>query len=164
MVQIPWPLEQLMRECRIAENARGLRVLVAAVSILLLVACHNPTGPAGVEGQYQLISVNGNLLPCCTQTIQDTISAQISQGGLEVGYTPGRYEWNMTYMYHSADGATHLVQVPNFSSGRYSVRSDTATFVDDSMKLSRTTAVITTSGYLIIYTAGDKYDFSRLPL
>lgn len=157
---IPQPRDQLMRECCSEGNARGLPVLAGAVTVLLLVACRNPTAPAKVGGQYQLLSVNGDTVPCCTQTIEDTIPARIEAGFLYIGYPPDRYEWTMRYAYQAADGRTVSVRI--VSTGGYSVRSDTVIFVDDASKPDGTTGILVSPSHMLINRAGNAYQFFKL--
>jgi hypothetical protein len=130
------------------------------MSIILLLGCHNPITQTRVEGQYELLSVNGEGLPCCSQTIQDTISARIGSGYLEIGFTPGRYEWSVTYMYSSPDGRPVSASVLSF--GSYTVQSDRVTFVDDSTRIDWATGVIFTPSQMLINRAGSTYSFIKL--
>lgn len=150
--------------CKSGGTTHRLLTPVVAITVVLVAACHSPTGSAEVGGQYQLLSVNGHGIPCCTEIVQDTISAQLAMGFLQIGYNgPDDYTWTMTYTYHSADGAAHSVLVP-FSSGSYSVRADTVIFVDDSMKLNGATGILVAPGRMVISVGHDTYTFDRLPI
>src|SRR2546422_1170532 len=64
----------------------GLRVTTLGMAVLIIGACGGD--PPSIAGRYDLVAVNGTVLPCCAQTDSSGTRVTFIDGNLTLGEAP----------------------------------------------------------------------------